>query len=90
MKVVHTKRTNKPHIYIGRPSLFGNPFAMRSEADRDKVIEQYREYFINRVNTDSFFRTQVLALTGNDLGCWCAPKACHGDIIVAWLNEQEN
>jgi hypothetical protein len=27
-------------------------------------------------------------LTGKVLGCWCAPKACHGDVLVKLANQQ--
>jgi len=25
-------------------------------------------------------------LRGKVLGCWCAPKACHGDVLVSLAN----
>ena len=27
-------------------------------------------------------------LRGRDLVCWCAPEACHGDVLLALANEQ--
>jgi len=26
-------------------------------------------------------------LRGKILGCWCKPKACHGDVIIELLDE---
>lgn len=31
-------------IYVGRPGVLGNPFVMKSEADRDNVIAAYRKW----------------------------------------------
>jgi len=82
------KRKDYYDVYIGRPSIFGNPFSMRSERDRMAVIEKYREYFLARIESDPVFKQKVLALKGKRLGCFCAPKPCHGDVIIEWLKEQ--
>jgi hypothetical protein len=73
-------------VYIGRPSIFGNPFHAQSDADRLGVIEQFRTYFLDRVKNDSEFRSEVEKLRGKVLGCHCVPKFCHGHIIAAYLN----
>jgi hypothetical protein len=75
-------------VYIGRPSIFGNPFVIGRDGDREAVIRQYRAYFLTRVATDTQFRRAVLALQGKRLGCYCKPLACHGDIIAEWANRQ--
>ena len=31
-------------VYIGRGSMWGNPFKMESEADRERVIREYKKY----------------------------------------------
>ena len=28
-------------------------------------------------------------LRGKTLGCWCAPKPCHGDVLLEIANERE-
>ena len=90
MKVVHWKKSkpDDPNIvYIGRPSLFGNPFSMDNEAQRDNAITMYRNWFIKRIEHDGWFRERVFLLRGHDLACWCAPKPCHGDVIIEWLEK---
>lgn len=82
--VVHCRK-EKFDVYIGRPSIFGNPFVMSDESQRTHVLEKYKEYFYNRVEIDPKFRAAALSLRGKVLGCYCKPKACHGDIIVEWL-----
>jgi len=92
VKVTHCHgwtRDTETSVYIGRPSQFGNPFRMWTQDDRADVIAKYEKWFNDRIAEDKDFRKSVLALSGKDLACWCAPRACHGDVILAWLNRQE-
>lgn len=82
---VVNRRTSEFDVAIDRSSPFGNPFHLRNDGDRPTVLAKYREYFMRRVQQDSKFRARVLALRGKRLGCHCAPKLCHGMIIVEWL-----
>lgn len=80
-------------IYIGRGSPLGNPFAMRDSSDmeRIRVINAYRTHIIEKISGEDkdiamineLNRIINLVSSGNDvrLGCFCSPKACHGDII---------
>ena len=80
---------DKYDVFIGRPSIFGNPFKITLAVDRDTVINKYREYFYNRIERDEAFKNRViLECTGRRLGCYCHPQACHGDIIAEWLNSR--
>ena len=74
-------------VYIGRAGkgedgYFGNPY----RGDREQAVEQFRAYFLRRVARDPVFRARVLELRGKTLGCFCKPLACHGDVIVEWLD----
>lgn len=88
MTKVVNKRTEKYDVYIGRGSPFGNPFPIGINGDREEVIRKYRDYFYKRLNTDVVFRQQVMGLKGKTLGCFCKPQACHGDIIVEYLENK--
>lgn len=33
---------------------------------------------------------QLLELEGKNLGCWCKPEACHGDILVKLIDEYKS
>lgn len=75
-------------MYIGRPHVLGNPFQLRNprdEEDRRRVIEEYRAWFLEQISVDEKLQSAVEAVRGRDLGCWCAPRACHGDVIIEWL-----
>ena len=77
-------------VRIDRTTTFGNPFMMRTEADRFEVIRKYRKYFYDRLRKDPVFYKKVLALKGKKLGCWCKPKPCHGDVIVEFLEGNQD
>ena len=85
MRVVHVRDRVPGAVYIGRPSIFGNPFPLSDEADRTRVINQYKTYFRLRMQ-DPEFAAAVEGLRGKDLACYCAPKPCHGDVIIDYLS----
>ena len=72
-------------VYIGRPSIFGNPFSVK-EYGREGCIARYKEYFYKRIKEDVKFKEAVLKLKDKTLGCFCKPLACHGDVIKEYLD----
>ena len=76
-------------VPISRGTPFGNPFHIGVDGSRKDVIERYREWFHGRIKRDKQFRRDVLQLLGHDLVCWCAPKPCHGQVIIDWLRSRE-
>lgn len=86
-KTVVVNRANQHDVYIGRPSLFGNPFPINDTQGRRAVIEKYREYFHKKIEGDPSFKKEVLQLRGKRLGCYCSPLRCHGDVIAEYLND---
>jgi len=86
-KVVHIKRCRSPIIVaIDRTTIFGSRFPL-SRYSRGESIKRYKEYFYARLESDPAFKAAVHKLKGCLLGCWCKPKACHGDIIVEYLEK---
>lgn len=98
-EVVNQKRTDDFDIDIGRadrgqshmnntpvgePGWIGNPYP-KSDYGRAECIERFRADFVDRLQNDSEFREAVEALRGKTLGCYCKPKACHGDVIVKFI-----
>lgn len=85
-RVVHCRKT--PHdVYIGRPSKWGNPFVIDTNkgTGRAGVIAKYKDY----VRRQPDLMAALPELKGKVLGCWCAPKACHGDALIQLLKEQK-
>lgn len=83
-------------VYAGRGSIFGNPYthlditktqAKFQVSTIEEAIEKYKEYFYKKIEEDPEFLRQVKLLKGKKLGCFCAPKPCHVDIIVEFLEK---
>lgn len=90
-KVVHCKK--EPFdIYIGRPSIFGNPFSHKKGTQaqvvvgtRQEAIEKYHQWIKGQIKVPGLTPPtveQILELKDKILGCWCSPQACHGDVLV--------
>jgi len=76
-RVVHCKRS-RYDVYIGRPSKWGNPFTIGRDGDRGDVIERYERW----LRSQPELLAALPELAGKTLGCWCAPRACHGDVLA--------
>jgi hypothetical protein len=79
-----TDRIPEDAVYVGRPTVFGNPFLMHGESDRDRVCDAYEEHiYLHREICERVKRE----LRGKDLVCFCAPKRCHADTLLRIANE---
>jgi hypothetical protein len=74
-------REDEADIYIGRPSKWGNPYRIGPDGSRREVLKKYGEWIL----TQPDLITALPELVGKRLGCWCAPKRCHGHTLVALL-----
>jgi len=87
--VVHVRKTKGPFHYIGRAfaefgeSIWRNPFEIELGCGRKCVLERYEAYVRSRPE----LMAQLHTLKGKALGCWCKPKACHGDVLVKLIEE---
>jgi len=70
-------------VYIGRGSKWGNPFRIGPDGTRDDVVEKYYRYILNKLE----LLKSLHELKGKTLGCYCKPEACHGDVLVYLINE---
>ena len=98
MITVVNKRQGIPGEYIGRPSALGNPFVIGRDGTRDEVIAKYREWLkaelakdfggdipCTRVQDEYYALAKHAASRDLTLVCWCAPQACHGDVLKEFL-----
>lgn len=83
--IVHCKKA-KYDVYIGRPSKWGNPFQIDSGLSREEAIKDYEWW----IKTQPHLMAALPELKGKVLGCWCAPKPCHGDVLLKLLKELES
>jgi hypothetical protein len=67
-------------VYVGRPSKWGNPYLVGRDGTREEVIQKYEEWLVQNEE----LMGQLEELQGKDLICWCAPEACHGDVLLKW------
>ena len=79
--VVHCKK-EKYDIYIGRPSIWGNPFKISDGIARLDSIDLYRHWLLKKPN----LLAKLPDLRGKVLGCYCSPLACHGDVLEYFAN----
>lgn len=71
-------------VYIGRGTIWGNPYYIGRDGTREEVIEKYREYAKNNEEILS----NLHKLEGQVLGCSCKPKLCHGDVLIEMLENK--
>ncbi len=83
MRVVHCKK-DKYDVYIGRPGPWGNPFEIGKDGDREEVVEKYAKWLLAQPELVEKAKEE---LKDKVLGCWCAPKLCHGNILERIANE---
>lgn len=99
-KVTVGRKWDKGAVFVGRGSLFGNPFnpsdgkdlSKLSDKGRDEVCDKYEEFFPVELKRNPEFRSAVIylvkkALSDGELvlGCFCSPKRCHAETIKDYV-----
>ena len=77
-------RTSSFDVYIGRAGKgqdgkWGNPF---STGTREENIKNFEEYLVNNKE----LMQDLHELRGKRLGCFCKPRACHGDVLKKYAD----
>ena len=85
-RVYNRRRGDAPPgaVYVGRPTKWGNPIRLDDESERDEVIVNYEAWLLRQQHLVEAARRE---LRGKDLVCWCAPLACHADVLLRIANE---
>jgi Domain of unknown function (DUF4326) len=75
-------------IYVGRAmhrggwqltaSPLANPFRPGPDGSREEVVAKYRAYLLGRPDLLAL----LPELRGHRLGCWCAPRPCHAEVLA--------
>ena len=86
--VVHCKK-ERYDVYIGRPSIWGNPFSHKENTlaafktkTSEEAVKKYEEWVLTQQN----LLEKLPELKGKILGCWCSPLQCHGDVLYRLAN----
>lgn len=89
MTLINIRRTRPPYahyVYIGRGSPWGNPYVIGPHGNRAQVIAQFRAWWYAEEQADLRMRAVREISPGSVLGCFCAPQACHGQVIIEFLS----
>ena len=73
-------------MYVGRPSIYGNPFPIGPDG-RDACVARYEEW-LHQPEQAGLRQRAIEELHGRDLVCWCAPHACHADVLLDLVNPE--
>jgi len=77
--------------YCGRGTLWGNPYAIGIDGDRDEVIRKFKyDFDRDYLKGGNDFKEKLKKLRGHTLGCHCKPYACHGDVLAQYLNKLDD
>jgi Domain of unknown function (DUF4326) len=78
-------------VYIGREFHMGgwhlpeskwrNRYKTPGDGALAEIIAKYERHLY-----DSGLINDIHELRGKDLACWCAPEACHGDVLLRLAN----
>lgn len=96
--IIYNKRALGPtppnSVYVGRPTKWGNPFshmesshAMHIVPSRAAAIRAYSKW-IHAPEQSKLRADMRRELKGKHLICWCAPFACHAEIIRDIANKE--
>lgn len=86
-KVINIRtNTTSGYVYIGRPSVWGNPYKIGEDGTREQVIDLYRSYITRLLSREPHLKQELEQLRGEILGCYCKPLPCHGDVLVELLD----
>jgi len=69
-------------VYIGRPSKWGNPFEIGKDGSRVVVVAKYIAYLLDHQD----LLDALPELKDKTLVCFCAPRACHGDVLAKYAD----
>ena len=85
MKVYKMGSAPSDAVYIGRGSPWGNPFRIGKDGDRALVIARFRAYAERKIQAEPEW---ITPLEGKNVVCFCAPLACHGDVLASLVERK--
>ena len=76
------------HVAGALGSKWGNPFKVQGTGKnaRKNCLKRYEDHIRN---DPKLFR-EIMELEGKELGCWCKPSPCHGDILIKLFKERQS
>ena len=85
--------TNPENLYIGqanrthgvKASKWMNPWTIEDCGSREECLQRYEEY----VRNDQLKMESIDEIEGKQLGCYCAPRDCHANVLLKILSEKK-
>ena len=82
-------------VYVGRPTLFGNPFptvGIYTDWLRGVFIWGRDGYTARElIDKRQWVRANIDTLRGKDLACWCKEgQPCHADVLLKLANGRDS
>lgn len=91
---VGRKSSYKPSYGLKNYSVLGNPYYMANEGMRNKVCDDFEEYYVKKSTSNIEFMMAVndLVIACKDgvvtVGCFCFPCRCHANTIAKDVTSQ--
>ena len=85
-------------VYVGRPTPYGNPWAIgewgpldRKAPDAEGAVGLFKDMLRDdEMRSAAKYPTDLKALRGKNLACFCPlDKPCHADVLLEVANAQE-
>lgn len=90
------KYTDDDYIYIGRPSRYGSPFSSKDKniadiqvENKSEAMSMCKEHFEQNPEIIDELIAELKEKNLHKLGCFCAPKPCHGDILIELIEQRK-
>jgi hypothetical protein len=87
IRIVNKHHDTSAGVYVGRPTLLGNPYRVQRDA-RAQAVERYRIWLRQQWQIGGAVKEALLELARVyrerdelTLICWCAPQQCHAEVI---------
>jgi hypothetical protein len=84
---IQNDEINKKERFPKEQSMFANPFKIGKDGTREEVIQKYKIYMSNKIESEYVLRQHLLELEGKNFGCWCHPEPCHGDVLLELIQK---
>ncbi len=71
-------------------SIWANPYKVgdkKGQYEREESLKLYENYIREKIKGSESMKEELLKLKGKNLGCWCKPEGCHGDVLMKILEE---
>ena len=85
--IVFIEKNGSKERFPKQDSIWANPFKLKGDSEEEltSILNQYYFYIIDKIEKENLY-DELEKLRGKNLGCWCKPKRCHGDVLLYLLS----